>query len=119
MARPKAAKNPARSKKRLREIRARIGAIEYVCSGTLHERTKICGKLSCACARHRSARHGPYYQWSHRKAGRQDNAVIPPAAAPHFRSAISNYRELRRLLRVWEEESARLILAEIPVSDED
>ena len=119
MARPKAAKNPARSRKRLHEIRARIAAMEYVCSGTLHERTKICGKPSCACARQRGARHGPYYQWSRRKAGRQDNAVIPPAAVPHFRGAISNYRELRRLLRAWEEESAQLILAGIPVSTED
>lgn len=119
MARPKAVRDPARSKKRLRDIRARIAALEYVCSGTLHERTKICGKPSCACAREGGARHGPYYQWSRRKAGRQDNAVIPPAAARHFRGAISNYRELRRLLRVWEEESARLILAAIPVSSED
>ena len=117
MARPKAAKHPIRSKQRLREIRARIAAMEYVCSGTLHERTKICGKPSCACARQRNARHGPYYQWSRRRAGRQDNAVIPPSAAVHFRSAISNYKQLRRLLRVWEEESARLILAAIPVSD--
>jgi hypothetical protein len=118
MARPKATKDPARSKQRLREIRARIAAMEYVCSGTLHERTKLCGKPNCACARQRSARHGPYYQWSRRKAGRQDNAVIPPAAALRFRNAISNYQELRRLLRVWEQESAQLILAEIPASDE-
>ena len=93
--------------------------MEYVCSGTLHERTKTCGKPSCACAREGSARHGPYYQWSRRKAGRQDNAIIPASVAVHFRGAISNYRELRRLLRVWEEESARLMLAAVRVSNED
>ena len=119
MARPKAVKAPARSQQRLREIRGRIAAIEYLCSGTLHKRTKTCGKPRCACARQRSARHGPYYQWSRRKAGRQDNAIIPASAAVHFRRAIANYRKLRRLLRVWEEESARLMLAAIPVSNED
>jgi hypothetical protein len=119
MARPKVATNPQRVEQRLTAIRQRIAAIDYICSGTLHRRTKLCGKPNCACARSPAARHGPYYQWSRRKGGRQDNAVIPATVVPRFRRAVVNYREIRRLLRVWEEESARLMLATNESTDED
>lgn len=112
MARPKRTTTPKQGEQRLREIRARIGAIDYVCSGTLLRRMKLCGKPNCACVRNRAARHGPYYQWSRRKGGRQDNVVIPATAVPLFRRAALNYREIRKLLRKWEQESALLMLTE-------
>jgi hypothetical protein len=86
--------------------------MDRICSGTLHRRTKLCGKPNCACRRSPKARHGPYYQWSRRKGGRQENMVIPAQAVPRFQRAVANYRTLRRLLRTWEEESARLMLLE-------
>lgn len=84
--------------------------MDRICSGTLHRRTKLCGKPTCACRRSPKARHGPYYQWSRRKEGRQENMVIPAGAVSRFQRAVANYRMLRRLLRTWEEESARLML---------
>jgi len=50
------------ARERIASIRAVLNAMEYLCSGTLLRRTKVCGKPSCRCAQDRSARHGPYYE---------------------------------------------------------
>ena len=52
-----------RARERIHSIRASLGGIELICSGTLSERWKTCGKPSCRCASDPAARHGPYYQW--------------------------------------------------------
>jgi len=112
MPRPKTPVDRERAQERLRELHRQIAAVDYVCSGTLHRRTKLCGKKNCACGRDPAARHGPYFQWSRRKGGRQDNTVIPGAAVPGFRRAVANYRKIRTLLRAWEDESAKLLLSQ-------
>src|SRR5215831_11192839 len=58
------------ARERISRIRAAFNAMEYLCSGTLLRRTKVCGKPSCRCAHDPSARHGPYYEWGHLKGGK-------------------------------------------------
>jgi hypothetical protein len=72
---------------RIARLRERIARIDRLCSGTLLRRTKRCGKSGCRCAEDPAARHGPY--------------------------AIGNYRTVRRLLRAWENETVKLIDAEL------
>ena len=55
---------------RIERIRGELASIDYLCSGTLLERTKVCGKPNCRCATDPAARHGPYYDWGHMRAGR-------------------------------------------------
>ena len=50
--------------------------MDYVASGTLHSRTKVCGRSNCRCADDPSARHGPYHEWSRRTGGRLVHHVI-------------------------------------------
>jgi len=100
-----------RAEERLEEIRRRVAALDYVCSGTLQRRTKVCGKPSCACARDPAARHGPYYEWSHREGGHTVYSVLPASLGPLLARAVRNYHRLRRLLRRWERESVRVLKA--------
>jgi hypothetical protein len=58
------------ARQRIARIRAALNGIDYLCSGTLRERMKICGKPGCRCAQDPQARHGPYYEWGHVKAGK-------------------------------------------------
>jgi len=95
---------------RITSIRARIGRIDHISSGTLHKRMKVCGKSGCRCARDAAARHGPYYEWSWMEEGRLVHRVIPPQQARLLLRAMSNYREVKRLLVMWDEESFRVIL---------
>ena len=119
MTRPQGPVNRQRARERLRQIRERIGALGYIASGTLLRRTKLCGKPNCTCASDPAFRHGPYYQWSRRKGGRQDNTVIPAVAVDQFRRATTNYKRLRTLLRQWEEESVKLMLTGVDGNDEE
>ena len=107
---------PSRKKstpeERLLRIRKQIMDLEHVCAGTLMRRTKRCGKPGCACATDPAARHGPYYEWSRWDKDRRVYRSLPESLAPGLARAIRNHRRLRRLMRLWERESIRVLLEE-------
>lgn len=96
-----------RVRERTRELRRAINAMDFVSSGTIHKRTKVCGRKNCRCALDPAARHGPYYEWSRRKDGRLLHSIVTPEQAEVFSRAIQNYREIQRLLARWESETAQ------------
>ena len=100
------------ARSRIERIRDVLSRVEYLCSGTLLERMKVCGKPSCRCAQDPTARHGPYYEWGHMKAGKLVHRQVSAEQAERLRQAIENYRQVQQLLRDWEEETERLIDAE-------
>ena len=59
-----------RARQHITQLRTELAAMDYVCSGTLLERMKTCGSPACRCAQDPAARHGPYYEWGHMKAGK-------------------------------------------------
>ena len=62
-------------------VRAALADIEYLGSGTLHMRMKVCGKPGCRCAQDPQARHGPYYEWGHMIGGKLVHRMVTPAQA--------------------------------------
>ncbi|MBE7520844.1 MAG: hypothetical protein HS109_08150 [Burkholderiales bacterium] len=103
-----------RSRQRIEKIRAAVGTIDYLCTGTLYEHLSRCGKAGCRCATDLAARHGPYYDWGYMQDGKLVRRRLSAEQARLMRLAIANYRKLKKLLREWERESARLIEAEQP-----
>lgn len=99
---------------RIARIQEQIAQLDYLGSGTLARRTKLCGRMGCRCARDPGARHGPYSEWGRMKNGRLVNRMVSPQQATLVRRAIANYRAARRLLRTWEEQTARIIEALSP-----
>ena len=103
---------PARSS-RLRqstnELRRRIQALDGVLSGTVHVRTKVCGKPNCRCAQDPDARHGPYIEWSHRQDNRLVHRILTPEQAELVQRAIANYRTIQDLLGLWESKTIEAI----------
>jgi hypothetical protein len=97
---------------RIARVREAIQAVDYLCSGTLLRRTKLCGKPGCRCAQDPAARHGPYYEWGHMQGGKLVHRMVSARQAALLRAAIKNYRKVRRLLRAWETETERIIEAE-------
>jgi hypothetical protein len=99
-----------RVRQRTAELRRAISAMDYACSGTLHSRTKACGRATCPCATDLDARHGPYHEWSRRKEGRLVHSVLSREQALLIRRGIANRREIDRLLALWEHATAADIL---------
>ena len=94
---------------RIARIKDTILSMDYVCSGTLLKRMKVCGKPGCRCAKDPKARHGPYHEWGRMKDGKLVHKVISPEEARYLRRAIANYRTILRLLRSWENETVRIL----------
>ena len=103
-----------RARERIQGIRDSLGEFELLCSGTLSERMMKCGKPNCRCATDPSARHGPYFEWSHMNVGKPTRRYVSPQQAQLLRQAIADYRSLQKLLREWEENSERIIDAVQP-----
>jgi len=89
--------------------------MDLVASGTIHTRTKTCGRKNCRCATDPAKQHGPYHEWSRRKDGRLLHKIVTPAQARLLQRAISNHRRIQAILAQWEEETA----AEVPTQEED
>lgn len=113
MARP-TADRIKQTREKIGRLRAALNEIEYLCSGTLLTRMKLCGKPGCRCAQDPLARHGPYYEWGHMKGGTLVHRTLTPQQATLLRQAIDNHRKAKKLLRAWEEETERLIDLEAP-----
>jgi hypothetical protein len=99
---------------KIAEIQQALAAMQYLSSGTLMKRTKVCGNPHCRCATDPAARHGPYYEWSHLKGGKLRHRTLTPEQAELMRLAIANYRKARKLLRAWEAQTERLIELNVP-----
>jgi hypothetical protein len=100
---------PAERLQKIRRIRQALEGFELVCSGTLLERRKVCGKTGCRCMSDPAARHGPYYEWTRRYKGKLLHRVVTAEQANLIRQAIANYRAILRLLRRWERETTRFV----------
>lgn len=109
-----AAQRVARTREKIQRIRAAFNEVEYLCSGTLVQRMKLCGKPGCRCAQNPDARHGPYYEWGHMKAGRLVHRMVTPQQAELLQRAIANHRHAKKLIQAWEQETERLIDLEAP-----
>ncbi len=100
------------ARQRIAKLRATLGEIDLLCSGSLSERMMKCGKPNCRCATDPSARHGPYYEWGRMRAGKIAHRYVTPEQAKSLRAAIDNHRLVKKLLSAWEADSERLIDAE-------
>ena len=98
-----------KSREKIAEIQRTLSAMEYLSSGTLLKRMKLCGNPRCHCASDPAARHGPYFEWSYLKAGKLHHRTLTPAQAEIMRLAIANQRKAKKLMRVWEAQTLNLI----------
>ena len=103
-----------KAQRRIATIRESLAAMDLLCSGTLMKRMMKCGKPNCRCAEDPSARHGPYFEWTHMKEGKLQHRYITAEQAERLAKAITNYRSAKKLMRAWEQETERLIDAETP-----
>ena len=103
-----------RAAERIQAIRAAVAGFELLCTGTLSQRMMKCGKPTCGCASKPTARHGPNYVWAHMRAGKPTHRYVSAQQAHVLRQAIDNYKQVKKLLREWEDNTERLIDAVQP-----
>lgn len=100
----------ARLRARTRAIRKELAALDYLASGTLHHRTKVCGKPTCRCANDPAARHGPYHEWGRMRDGKLVQSTVTAQQAKLLERGIANHQRAKALLAEWERLSETEIL---------
>jgi hypothetical protein len=103
-----------KSREKIAAIQRTLSGMEYLSSGTLLKRMKVCGNPRCHCASDPAARHGPYFEWSYLKAGKLHHRTLTPDQAEIMRLAIANQRKAKKLMRVWEAQTLNLIELKTP-----
>ena len=63
-------------------------------AGTITERYPLCGKATCRCHADPPQRHGPYYQYSRKVAGKTVSRLISAEQVEQYRQWIANRRAL-------------------------
>ncbi len=92
-----------------RTLRAQLADLGFFCKGTLLEHHLTCGKPNCACAQHPERRHGPYFDWTYKVAGKTVGVRLRPDVVVDYRAAIAEWRRLRTLLGRLERLSRRAL----------
>jgi len=99
---------------RIEQIRLEIARFDFVCSGTLMTRKKVCGKAGCRCAEDPEARHGPYLEWGRRHSGKLLHRNLTRSDFEVVGRAINNRRRVLDLLAEWEQLSISILVGKGP-----
>ena len=80
--------------RRYRDVAARIADVGYIRSGTVLQRFSKCGTPTCRCHTDPDRRHGPYWKWTAKVAGKTVTKTLTPEEAAHYQEWIANDRQL-------------------------
>ncbi len=83
---------------RFRQAQKELHQLDYFLKGTVSKRLMKCGKPQCACHRDPAQRHGPYFEWTYKAAGKTVNVKLSPQAAPLYQAATKQHRKLNAVL---------------------
>lgn len=108
----------ARYREQFRELKEALAQISYFCKGTILRRTLKCGRATCPCATDPKSRHGPYFDWTYKVAGKTANHRLSAQEAKGYMEAAAEYRKLKRLLRHMEKVSRRALARQAALSSE-
>jgi uncharacterized protein DUF6788 len=72
--------------------------VDFFLKGTVLKRMMKCGQPRCPCQADPAKRHGPYFEWTYKVAGKTVNVKLSPEAAQLYQAAIKQHRRLKAIL---------------------
>jgi hypothetical protein len=99
----------ARYARQYRGVKDALRTLGYFCKGTVMSRTFRCGRATCPCHRDPERRHGPYFEWTYKVAGKTVFHRLNPQEARIYREGAAEYRRLKALLHRLESVSRRAL----------
>jgi hypothetical protein len=116
MTEPAAGESLERLEVRYRDLARRLADVGFVSDGTLLSRTTMCGRPGCRCRANPPERHGPYWQWTRKVAGKTVGRRLSAEEAALYEKWIANGRRLEAIvaeMRAVSREAAELLLARL------
>ena len=99
---------------RYRALQEQVRELGFAVPGSVIERYTVCATEGCHCHADPPARHGPYFQYTRKLAGKTLSRRLSPDQAERYRGWITNRRRLDELLHQMDElsrQAADLITA--------
>lgn len=105
-----------RDQDRYSKLKEALGELDYFCKGTVLSRTLKCGRATCPCATDPKRRHGPYFEWTYKVAGKTAHHRLSKQKAEIYMRGAAEYRKLKKLLGQMEEVSRRALARQAATS---
>jgi hypothetical protein len=100
------------------ELVRSLSSFGYIFPGSVATRFMPCGKPSCRCATDSNKRHGPYYEWTRKVAGKTVSARLTAEQARLYKGWIGNRRQLKKILTRMQTISVQVAEARLAVPDQ-
>jgi hypothetical protein len=81
-----------------RDLAKQLSDTEFIWNGSITKRFLTCGTPSCRCHTDPEAKHGPYYYWTTKKAGKTVSKSLSEKQAGILIEWIENRRKLEHTL---------------------
>lgn len=88
----------SRLQEKQRELANQLSTTEFIWNGSISKRFLTCGTASCRCHADPEAKHGPYYYWTTKKAGKTVSRSLSEQQAVILEKWIENRRQLEHTL---------------------
>ena len=91
------------------KLRDQLAQIGYICTGSITEVYRKCGKSYCICAKDENAAHGPYNVWTRKIKGKTVTRNLTDDQAELCRGCIQKMRKLEVIIVKMRELTAKYI----------
>lgn len=110
---PETEQRLAEHHRRYHDLAAQISQLGFISRGSVTRRFTTCGTASCRCHADPPQRHGPYYQWTRKVAGKTVTRRLSHDEAELYQQWIANARRLDAIIAAMEDlsqDAAELLL---------
>lgn len=104
-------------RRRVRQLAAQLARTGFLTKGTVIRHYARCGNPDCRCRRDPSQRHGPYYRWSTKLAGKTVTRHLSDEEGRLYVEWIAERRRVREILDQIERISERAAVAALKVPE--
>jgi hypothetical protein len=112
----------ARLRRRYRALTDQVSKLGFIASGSLIERYTVCASLGCRCHADPPMRHGPYFQYTRKVAGKTVTARLTAEQAQRYRDQIANRRKLDAIIAAMDEistQARQLLLDQLSAAEHE
>lgn len=96
---------------RYASLQQQLAQIGYVCSGTVMQLYRTCGKPGCGCSADPQLRHGPYYIWTRKENRKTVTRSLSKEHAERCAEYILNLRKMESIIEEMKKVSTRIVEA--------
>jgi hypothetical protein len=93
--------------RRYRLLLDQIRELGFIATGSVTQRYTTCTAAGCRCHADPPQRHGPYYQYTRKVAGKTVTARLTAEQAHHYQEQIANRRTLEGIITAMEDLSTQ------------